>query len=156
MNVKKTNVAYDLSLFEEKKQKESLKDNVVILPKGKLERNKRRKLNPLAALTTGILFSLGAGVVGTMIFNQVQLTELTENINVVSKQLSESESVYTQLQVNMESKFSLDRVEDYARENLQMQKAAPASVQYVTLSQGDKAQVSIGSNSILDKILGLF
>ena len=156
MNVKKTNVAYDLSLFEEKKQKESLKDNVVILPKGKLERNKRRKLNPLTALTTGILFSLGAGVVGTMIFNQVQLTELTENINVVSKQLSESESVYTQLQVNMESKFSLDRVEDYARENLQMQKAAPASVQYVTLSQGDKAQVSSGSNSILDKILGLF
>ena len=156
MSIKKTNVAYDLSLFEEKKIKENVKDNVIILPKGRLEQNKRRKVNPLAVLTTGILFFLSAGVIGTMIFNQVQLTELTDNINIVSKQLSESESVYTQLQVNMESKLSLDHVEKYAKENLQMQKAAPSNIQYITLSKGDKAEVSNKSNNILNKILGLF
>ena len=158
MDVKRSSVAYDLSLFEEKKKiSQPKKDNVIVLPKGKLEKNARRKINPLAMITTGLIFSMSVGVVGTMIYNQVQLTELTESINVTNKKLNEAESVYTQLQVNMESKLSLDTVEKYAKEELGMNKSLPGSVQYISLAAGDKSEVSKdGKNNIFNKLFKIF
>ena len=52
---------------------------------------------------SGILFSLIVlTIMGTMILSQVQLTELTENINDANALLAEQQSITTQLQVKVE------------------------------------------------------
>jgi len=156
MNVKKSSTAYDLSLFDEKKKKGKKRDNVVFLAKGKTNKNKKIRKNSLVALSVGLFLSVSAGTVGAMIYSQVQLTELTNEINIAEQQLAEAESLNTQLQMNIESRFSLNYIESYAKENLQMQKALPGNIQYVNLSKGDKADISAKSGSILEKILNLF
>lgn len=45
------------------------------------------------------LLVIALGATGSIIFNQVQLTELTEEIDTAAQQLEESQSVYTQLQM---------------------------------------------------------
>ena len=139
MSLREKNVAYDLSLFEEVTIKE--KDNVLELPNKGLKTKKLRKINPFLMLAISIFSLISLSIVGTIVYNQVQLTELTANINSVTKQLNESEGIYTQLQVKTESNLSLSIVEDYAKNKLNMSKIDPAQIEYVSLSKGDKATV---------------
>ncbi len=62
------------------------------------------------------LLVIALGATGSIIFNQVQLTELTEEIDTAAQQLEESQSVYTQLQMKANANLSLATVESYAKE----------------------------------------
>lgn len=138
MSLKEKNVAYDLSLFEEVTINEQ--SNVLELPnKGSKTTYKPKKANPFLALAISIFSLISLGIVGTIVYNQVQLTELTANINSVTKQLNESEGIYTQLKVKAESNLSLSIVEDYAKNKLKMSKIDPSQIEYISLSKGDKA-----------------
>ncbi|MDQ5983417.1 MAG: Cell division protein FtsL [Eubacteriales bacterium SKADARSKE-1] len=139
MSLKEKNVAYDLSLFEEVTINQQ--DNVLELPNKGSKTNKKRKTNPFFVLAVSIFSFICLGIVGTVVYNQVQLTELTANINSVTKKLNESEGVYTQLQVKTESNLSLSIVEDYAKNELKMSKIDPAQIEYISLSKGDKATI---------------
>ena len=52
------------------------------------------------------LLVIALGATGSIIFNQVQLTELTEEIDTAAQQLEESQSVYTQLQMKANANLS--------------------------------------------------
>ena len=135
------NLAYDLSLFEAR-PKERQKNNIIELPKEKLEQNRRRRTRP-ALVVVALFFTLMiTSVVGVMIQNQVELNELTAEINAATKELEESESVYTQLQMRAESKMSLKAVEEYAHDKLGMRELEQYQIQYISLSEGDKAEVN--------------
>lgn len=127
MNLNNKNVAYDLSLFEEVKRK----NNIVKLPR-KTPRAKA-KINVVHALALGSLCIASVGIIGTFVYNQVQLNELTSKIFISQKALNESQSLYTQLLVKSESKMSLSVIEDYAINNLNMIKLEPSQVEYVNL-----------------------
>lgn len=120
-------VAYDLSLFEESKNK----NNIVRLPKKSY--NKKTKINSMHAIALGAICVLGVGIFGTFVYNQVQLTELTSKICIGEKALSESESIYTQLQVKAESKMSLSVIENYAIDKMEMTKLDPSQIEYINL-----------------------
>lgn len=141
---KEENLAYDLSLFEarpkelERKEKQT---NVVTIPKEKLAKNQKRKIRPFTLISTFLLSMTVIATVSVMIYSQVELTELTEQINVTTKQLQEQQSIYTQLQMKAESELSLRAVEDYAKTNLAMKKIEPSQVEYINLSEGDKAEI---------------
>ena len=75
---------------------------------------------------------------GTMILSQVQLTE---NINDANALLAEQQSITTQLQVKVESQLSLRSVEDYAQNQLGMQNDANNPIPYISLANGDKAEI---------------
>lgn len=136
----KNNLAYDLSLFEPR-QREEKKDNIIELPKKQPEQSSREKGHPVFVLATLFFTALIAGTVGLMIKNQVELAELTEEIHIVSKQLSENESIYTQLRMRVESQTTLKMVEEYAHDKLGMHKLEPYQIEYISLSQGDKAEI---------------
>ena len=138
-----SNGAYDFALFEPKWQQESLqkKNNIIEIPQEKLEQNRKTGAKPFRAVSYFLALAVMLGIVGTYVYGQVQLTELTENLNTATKTLNESESVYTQTQMKADSQLSLETVENYATNKLGLQKIAQNQVEPISLSKGDKIQV---------------
>ena len=157
MAFEEKNTAYDFSLFEASpapSRQEKKKDNIVTLTDEQLEKNRRVKYKPFTVLT-GIFFSLIVlSIVGVMIYSQVQLTELTAQINTKTKELGESQSLNTQLSMKLESTMSLRAVEDYAKTELGMRAVQSDQIEYIGLSEGDKAETgtSVQQEGLLDRI----
>lgn len=148
------NVAYDISLFEEHKPLDVNKNNVLKLPKNNVNAKLKAKNHLMTLVFTVLTFSLSVAIVGTMVFNQVQLTEITDKTNKITKQLEESRSENTQLQMKVNEKLAPGMVEEYAKSKLLMEKTSPCQVEYFSLSTGDKVEVtqSKGKN-IIDNFL---
>ncbi len=143
-------VAYDISLFEttaeqraeEQRRVYRRKHNVVSLPEEDLIKNRRSKRNPVKIFTGVVMGAVITVTVAVIIHGQVQLTELNQQISNASTALSDQESLYTQLQMKIDSKLSTDKVEQYAESQLGMTKADSYQKEYIKLSDGDKAEVS--------------
>lgn len=153
------NRAYDISLFEvNPKVNKKPVNNVIKMPENKCEINRRKKAKHIKAISSFLALSIFISVLLVVVHSQVELTEITEQINASSKQLKEYESDYTQLQMRVESKTSLKTVENYSKNNLGMKKIEPTQVEYITLSDGDKAEIKSENHhkSILDMISKIF
>lgn len=97
-------------------------------------------------ITLAVIFGIAfAFIVVSIIHGQVQLTELNQEIANAKTQLAEQQSVYTQLQMKVDSSISTAVVEEYARDNLNMNKAANSQKEFINLSEGDKAEVTMTS-----------
>ena len=152
-----SNNAYDISVFEDdnlENQDLHKKNKVVKIPKKKIEQAKRRKRNPLK-LTVGFLFSaVVVAVVGMIIYSQVQLTELNQKISEAQETLENRQSEYTQMQMNVDAKYTTSIIEEYAQDKLGMTKANSSQKEFVDLSSGDKAKViEKEDKSIFDTIV---
>lgn len=152
-----SNNAYDISVFEDEnlENQDLHKENKVIkIPKKKIEQAKRRKRNPLK-LTVSFLFSaVVVAVVGMIIYSQVQLTELNQKISEAQETLENSQSEYTQMQMNVDAKYTTSIIEEYAQDKLGMTKANSSQKEFVDLSSGDKAKiVEKEDKSIFDTIV---
>ena len=135
------NTAYDISVFEERKYIDERKNNIVELPERNAKINKKNKSNVITVLFTALTFSLSVAIVGTILFNQVQLTEITDKMSKVEKQLEESKSENTQLQMKVKEKFSPEKVTYHAKNDLSMEQTNPGQVEYFSLESGDKAEI---------------
>ena len=146
--------AYDFSRFEVQNEAAAIpqtpdeigrpeKDNVIAMPAEQTKKYaKSRKRARLLRVTSvcgglGVMFIISS----ILIFNQVRLTELTEQINTQSSALRESQSLYTQLQARSMSEFTLADIEEYATTRLNMQQTAHNQYNFIELSSGDKAEV---------------
>lgn len=163
----RSNLAYDFTLFEEenrsrgtsarmrsKSKDESVDPDDIQLNSDEertsgrrseksVKRVKRRKSN-FFRIALGVVFGIAiAFVVVSIIHGQVQLTELNQEIADAKATLAEQQSVYTQLEMKVDSSISTTVVEDYAKSKLNMSKAANSQKEYVNLSDGDKAEVSL-------------
>lgn len=152
-----SNNAYYISVFEDENlenQDLHKKNKVVKIPKKKIEQAKRRKRNPLK-LTVSFLFSaVVVAVVGMIIYSQVQLTELNQKISEAQETLENSQSEYTQMQMNVDAKYTTSIIEEYAQDKLGMTKANSSQKEFVDLSSGDKAKVvEKEDKSIFDTIV---
>ena len=135
------NTAYDISVFEERKYIDERKNNIVELPERNAKINKKNKSNVITVLFTALTFSLSVAIVGTILFNQAQLTEITDKMSKVEKQLEESKSENTQLQMKVKEKFSPEKVTYHAKNDLSMEQTNPSQVEYFSLESGDKAEI---------------
>ena len=162
-------VAYDISLFEttaeerleEQKRLHRRRHNVVSLPEEGLIKNRRARRSPAKIISRVALGAIVTATVALIIHGQVQLTELNQKISNVSANLSDQESLYTQLQMKVDAKLSTEQVESFAESKLGMSKADSYQKEYISLSEGDKAEVAQeqGSNvfdSIAQAIAGLW
>lgn len=163
----RSNLAYDFTLFEEdnrlrgtsarmrsKSKDESVDPDDIQLNSDEerisgrrseksVKRVKRRKSN-FFRIALGVVFGIAiAFVVVSIIHGHVQLTELNQEIADAKATLAEQQSVYTQLEMKVDSSISTTVVEDYAKSKLNMSKAANSQKEYVNLSDGDKAEVSL-------------
>ena len=107
----------------------------------KVKRIRRRKSN-FARIGVGVIFGLAAAVIiASIIHGQVQLTELNQEIIDARTELSEKQSIYTQLEMKVDSSVTTTAVEQYAKEVLHMSKATNSQKEFIALSAGDKAEV---------------
>jgi cell division protein FtsL len=136
--------AYNFELFEPKSHPRSAppkRPNVIHLPKEKLEENRRPKAKAVKLVSFLLVFAVVSGIAVTFVNGEVQLTELSGQIESAEKALHEQQNVNSQLQIKLDSKFSMGTVENYASKNLGMKKTNRSQVTAVEVSKGDKSQV---------------
>ncbi len=146
--------AYDFSKFEDtvsfsaaavqpqrKATPKKEKPDIVKLPRKELEKNRRPKINPIKAVFYSLVFTVVMSVLSLTIYNQVQLTELTEKIATESAALEKAKALEVELGIKMAEKMNSAEIETYARENLGMNKMTDNQVIYVNLVQEDKGEV---------------
>lgn len=165
--------AYDLNIFKdstakklpkkktEKQAEKAEKNKVVSLPHEEIVKIRRRKHNPVKLFIGGLGSLAITFAVAVIIIGQVQLTELNQQIITKKAQLSNAQSTYTQNQMAIQSNHSTTDIENFAKEKLGMSKAENAQKEFVSLSKGDKAEISGDANKnffqkILDAITGLW
>ena len=154
--------AYDLSLFDDElnyssaapkrrhdeeeqkrgKKKQNHRNKVVKLPEEELMKNRRRRHNPIKLALGGVSAAIVVFVIGVIIVGQVQLTELNQKIISAKDTLADTESIYIQNQMKVETNLSNAEIEKYATEVLGMTKASNAQKEFVALESNDKAEVS--------------
>lgn len=172
--------AYDFSLFEEhdsveervshgdtarwdntqpevepkKEQRQESRENVVELPQKELEKNARPRRHPLRKIGAVLCFGIVFATVITVVYNQVQLTELTEQINTATQDLEEAESLEIQLNMEASQKMNGTAVEEYAQNELGMSKVTNGQVTYVDVAQEDQGTVvrEASGGSLWDQI----
>jgi len=164
-----SSAAYDLSLFEERRdntvrlealhereprreEQQAAREKVVGLPQqGKQKKPRRHFLRRGAAvLCFGVIFS----TVTLVVYNQVQLTELTDQINTTTQQLEEAESLEVQLNMEVSQQMNGSQVEEYATQELGMKKVVSDQVTYVNVAEEDQGAVvrQASGGSFLDKL----
>ena len=175
----RSSLAYDFTLFEEdensrvKAKRKRAEDNAA-QGDGSQQQNSasgekaadrksgakrvRRRRSKIARIAAAVVFGIAvAFIVVSIIHGQVQLTELNQEIADAKDELAEQQSVYTQLQMKVDSSISTAVVEEYAKDKLNMSKAANSQKEFVKLSEGDKAEVSISSDkNIFEAIADAF
>ena len=164
----RSSLAYDLTLFEETESEKASEQGDSSADKSentngstnnnhsnKRDRNtrakKKNKRNRRRSKLGRIIFGVIAGllmafVVVSIIHGQVQLTELNQEIADAKARLAEQQSIYTQLEMKVDSSISTTVVEDYAKNNLHMSKATNSQKEFVNLSDGDKAEVTLSED----------
>ncbi len=164
--------AYDFNLFKDSTAKklpkkkteektQNTKNKVVTIPQDEIVKIRRRKHNPFKLFIGALAGAVITFAVAMIIIGQVQLTELNQQIITKKAELSNAQSTYTQTQMAIQSKHSTTDIENYAKNKLGMSKAENVQKEFVSLSKGDKAEISGDVNKnffqkIIDAVTGLW
>ena len=180
--------AYDFELFEEKEYvraagstaaaplrrystrndtgavrtaRHSKSENVITPPQKTWKNAGRRRIHPFRALMWAVCFCAIMGLVVSMVYGQVQLTELTNNVNAEVTLLNEANTMEIYLNTKTLSQYDLSEVERYATQSLGMSKISESQITYVNLADEDVGTVLLetetsGLTSLLNTIKSWF
>ena len=167
------NLAYDMTLFEDPQinaasarlRKKSGEDAALTDGGSDVKENTRpsrkkhekvaRRKSKFGRIALGVILGVVVMVmIASIIHGQVQLTELNQEIIDARAELAEKQSVYTQLEMKVDSSVSTTVVEQYAKEQLAMNKASNSQKEFVNLSDGDKAEVSMSEDKNIFERIG--
>ena len=144
------NLAYDLSLFETSQEEEEeleLKRKKEAKIIRFTEKNRKEKRNNITFRITSISMSIICIVLlGFILYGQVTLTEMNQQIINLKSELEEKQSVYTQAEMKVEAKLSPEVIEEYATNVLKMTKVESNRIEFIKLSEGDKAEIADKKN----------
>lgn len=132
--------AYDLSLFEERpaRQLREVKPSPRALKESRRRRRIQTVMNTAVAL---VVITAVCAVVGLMIFDRVQITEVNDQILQKQEELAILESETIRLSNELAAQTSAEQVDAYAAAN-GMQKIEAHQLQYITVDAGDKLEVA--------------
>lgn len=133
------NAARKIAVREVKENKRKL--NIVRLNEKQLRQSRRQGTNPIKTVASIVVVSLAFTLIASIIYGQVQLTELTSRINAATTSLSELESVEIQLQMKANSSLDVNEIVNYAQTNLGMEKIKNSQVSYINLVSKDQGVV---------------
>ncbi len=140
-------LAYDLSLFEPDASKKTDKKETVREPKvitlenSSSDRLHKHKRNPVVILGVAALMAVFSAICGTILYYDVEINELNEQILDADQTIVNQENLSAQYKLKIDSKLTPEIVKDYAENKLGMSKANAAQKEFVSLADGDKAEV---------------
>ncbi len=124
-----TNLAYQLPKEQEVKQ-----PKIVRVPKAKSV----KQTSPIKVL---FFMAVVLFMTFSVMYSRAELTELSAQVNSVTKQYEELQSENIRLTTELEERISLENVEEYAATELGLEKLDPAQVEYVTLTEGNMLEI---------------
>ena len=131
--------AYDLSLFEERPTRLE-----VVKPGKKQQKANRRAMRIQSIINVAVTLLVTTAVcavVGVMIFDRVQITEINDEIIQKQETLDILESETIRLSNELATQTSAEQVDAYATAN-GMQKIDNYQLKYITVEAGDKLEVA--------------
>ncbi len=133
------NLAYDLSLFEERKREEKVQTKEEVTVKAAKAQRKGNTLLALKIVSTVLVIGF---TVGLMLYFNAQIYELNDTINGLNGTLIAAQAEEVRLNVSLDQKISMENIEEYITEDLGMVKQEKYQMHYVDLSEGDKIVVA--------------
>ncbi len=131
-----TNTAYDFSLFEQQKKKPQLRVE---------RRTGRQKIKAGFRWARVVAFAaLFLALVVSVLYSQVQSTELSAQMRREQDHLEDLQSEDTYLTNEMEMRTNLSAVQEYAANVLKMIKMDRSQITYVTAAQENSVERSGG------------
>ncbi len=127
-----TNTAYDFARFERREQKPQLRV---------VKRTKTQKIKAgIRAVRVVAIAALFLALVVSVLYSQVQSTELSAELRRQQNQLEDLQSEYTYLANEMEMRTNLSAVQEYAANVLKMIKMDRSQITYVTAAQENSVE----------------
>ena len=110
-------------------------------PELKVVKNRQFADNRAVLKAFGV-FAVSLLVIAVMLYNNVILTELNDEIDYYQEQYEVLKSENRRMEVELEGKISLRNIEEKATQDLGMARMESYQVEYVDLSEGDKVTVA--------------
>lgn len=130
------------------------KSNLVRLNEEQIRQARRSGINPAKTVMSVFAVLVGFVLLASVINSEVQLTELTEQINSATTNLEQLQSVQIQLEMEATSNMDASEIEEYAKNTLGMEKVNNDQITYVNLARQDNGVVvdAGGDKNIFEKI----
>lgn len=144
------NAAYDYSQFEEQSAQTS---DIKEVAKKKHHKKNINVLKSLFYVLIGVLLA------SSLLYCKAMQVELEAEHASLINQISVLKSENTGMQIKLESKLSLSKIEEYAKNELGLEKLDDQKIEYINFSESDKAEVIKSKNffeKIIDNIKELF
>ena len=133
------NVAYDLSMYESLlEQKPQKQEKPAKQAKTVKFKNKKAFKTAVNVLSIAVAISMLIGVV----YTNSRITEITTGITEQQKEITELESEKAYLNFTLESRMSLNDIENYAINVLGMVKMDSTQVEYIEIENENKVEFS--------------
>ena len=144
------NLAYDLSLFEEKKE--------TAAPEKQPEKQqeKLRERNSLKLLKIAAAFSVCAFLAGAILYSNATLAELNSRSFALEKQLATLKDEETRMNVELDSRVCMKDIDEYITDDLGMVKLEKYQVNYIDLSEDDSMVVTQEEKNLWQRIGAFF
>lgn len=156
MSYNKSNAAYDFSNFEPAEQGlelEPVKKQKNPAPKKK--QVKKQAVKPVTVIkwvfvSIFVMLSLTSIMVGN-----IKITQLDDQISKLQKNYNSIKSDQVSLNSQLETRMSMQKVEDYAVNKLGLVKVQPFQIEYVHFTDQDKVEVSSDNTGAMGSINNL-
>ncbi len=142
---KQTNLAYDLSRYEYRPREE----------KPVIKAKKIVRANASMPKTIAIIISAGLLMCG-VVYSKFEAAMVQNQITKATKEVELLNSENVRLHSEIESKTSLQNIEDYAEKVLGLKKLEKSQVEYVQLQTDDVVEIPNESSNIFIKIKNYF
>lgn len=141
--------AYDLSRFEERSERRTLK----VIKNSRPTPSLLFGLSPVVVLFTAIIV---VAITSLFIYNNVVLTEIGAQINTATAQMEELESESVRLQASLESKMSIKNIETSAENSLGLVKMDRSQIEYINLAPNDEVEVvekNLAERTVVEQLI---
>ena len=141
------NAAYDFARFEQHRQP------VIEIVEPRVQPEKKFTLAPLKAV---ILIGTIVTVCALMIFNQMKLNEVSNQISDINIKLTALTGENIRLQNHIDSSVSVKEIDKFATEQLGLIKPQTAQIEYLSLATNDRVEILDADTSVFENIQQAF
>lgn len=128
--------AYNLELFAPKQINYEVKEKLKVI-ENTSEKTSKRMVFQFVVLAGVVL-----ATVFMLIYNQVAITEAANKITGLNKELAALQSDQTRIEMQIENKMSIKKIEEYATEQLGLVKLENYQIKYVDITKEDKIEIA--------------
>lgn len=146
---KNSNLAYDFSRYEQREERVRQAPKI----KGKAAASASAASDAFKAFQMIVVISVAAFM---MISAKADIAQIHQEITELKADVQILENENSSMQASLETKSSMKAVEDYAENILGMQKLDKSQIEYVSLENGNVAEIPESESDIFTKIKQTF